>query len=48
MFIRIDIKPFEDKIWLASPTMHGEELEYIHDAFEKTGDDVIIWIRFWD
>lgn len=24
---RIDLKPFEKKIWLSSPTMHGEELE---------------------
>lgn len=23
------------KIWLSSPTMHGEELDYIHEAFEK-------------
>lgn len=23
------------KIWLASPTMHGEELEYVHEAFDK-------------
>lgn len=31
-----DIKPFENKIWLASPTMHdGVELGYIQDAFEK-------------
>ena len=32
----MDIKPFEKKIWLASPTMHnGKELSYIQDAFEK-------------
>jgi len=24
-----NLKPFENKIWLASPTMHGEELQYI-------------------
>jgi len=29
------IKKFEKKIWLASPTMHGDELKWIHDAFEK-------------
>ena len=23
------IEPFKDKVWLSSPTMHGEELEYI-------------------
>ena len=28
------IKPFEKKIWLSSPTMHGEELEYIQEAFD--------------
>lgn len=27
------IKPFEKKIWLSSPTMHGEELEYIKEAY---------------
>lgn len=30
----MDIKPFELKVWLASPTMHGEELEYIKEAYE--------------
>ena len=29
-----DIKPFEKKLWLSSPTMHGPELEYIMDAYE--------------
>lgn len=24
-----------EKIWLSSPTMHGDELDYIHEAFEK-------------
>lgn len=28
------MKPFDNKIWLASPTMHGEELEYIKRAYE--------------
>lgn len=28
------IKPFEKKIWLASPTMHGEELKWVADAIE--------------
>lgn len=27
-------KPFEKKVWLASPTMHGEELAYITEAYE--------------
>ena len=31
----MDIKPFENKIWLSSPTMHGDELKWVTDAFEK-------------
>ena len=27
------MKPFKEKIWLASPTMHGPEIEYIKDAY---------------
>lgn len=30
----MQIKPFENKVWLSSPTMHGEELEYIKEAYE--------------
>lgn len=34
MFIKKDdIKPFESKVWLASPTMHGD------DAVWKFGQD---------
>lgn len=29
-----DIKPFTNRRWLSSPTMHGEELEYIKEAYE--------------
>ena len=29
----MEIKAFEKKIWLASPTMHGEELEYVTEAY---------------
>lgn len=29
-----DIVPFEKKLWLSSPTMHGSELEYMKEAFE--------------
>ena len=25
---------FENKLWLATPTMHGEEMEYIQRAYE--------------
>ena len=28
------VKPFEKKIWLASPTMHGDELKYVTQAYE--------------
>ena len=27
-------EPFERKVWLSSPTMHGEELEYMKRAYE--------------
>ena len=27
------IKPFEKKVWLSSPTMHGEELAFMKEAF---------------
>ena len=29
------MKPFEKKVWLATPTMHGEELKYITEAYES-------------
>ncbi|HAM14875.1 MAG TPA: aminotransferase DegT, partial [Eggerthellaceae bacterium] len=28
------IQPFEDRVWLASPTMHGDELRWMQDAYE--------------
>ena len=31
--INPNIKPFEKKVWLSSPTMHGPELEYMSQAF---------------
>ena len=35
MYVRkYDIKPFENKVWLASPTMHGDELQYVTEAYE--------------
>ena len=30
----MDIKPFEKKIWLSSPTMHGEEIEFVKEAYD--------------
>ena len=29
------MEPFEKKIWLSSPTMHGDEQKWVNDAFEK-------------
>ena len=29
------IKPFDTKLWLASPTMHGDEQKWVTDAFVK-------------
>lgn len=30
----MNFEPFEKKVYLSSPTMHGEELEYITEAYE--------------
>lgn len=30
----MELKPFESKVWLSSPTMHGEELKYVTEAYE--------------
>ncbi len=27
------VKPFEQKVWLSSPTMHGDEQKWVNDAF---------------
>lgn len=29
------IKPFESKVWLSSPTMHGDEQFFVNEAFES-------------
>ena len=29
----MELKRFENKVWLSSPTMHGEELQYMEEAF---------------
>ena len=35
MFKRKDeFKAFENKVWLATPTMHGTELDYVKEAYE--------------
>ena len=28
------MKPFENRLWLSSPTMHGDELKYMTEAYE--------------
>ena len=30
----IILKKFENKVWLATPTMHGEEIKYITEAYD--------------
>ncbi len=34
MFENRSFKKFENKVWLSSPTMHGDELKYITEAYE--------------
>ena len=34
MFDKTEVKPLENKVWLSSPTMHGEELQYMKDAYD--------------
>ena len=28
------IEPFQTKVWLSSPTMHGDEMEYVTEAYK--------------
>lgn len=36
MFVKKEnFKPFAEKVWLSSPTMHGDEQKWVNDAFEK-------------
>ena len=30
----MDIKPFDSRVWLSSPTMHGEEMKYMTEAYD--------------
>ena len=35
MFVKKnEFTPFTSKVWLASPTMHGEEMKYVSEAYE--------------
>ena len=33
MFKNNSFEPFKEKVWLATPTMHGEELQYMTEAY---------------
>ena len=30
----MEIKPFKEKVWLSSPTMHGDEIKYVEEAYK--------------
>lgn len=30
----MNVKPFQSKVWLSSPTMHGDELKWVTEAYE--------------
>ena len=30
----MEFQAFKNKIWLSSPTMHGEEMQYVTEAYE--------------
>ena len=30
-----EIDPFENKVWLSSPTMHGDEMEFVREAYDS-------------
>ena len=32
--VEMVIHPFKHKIWLSSPTMHGDELKYVTETYE--------------
>ena len=34
MFKRTDIQPFEQKVWLSSPTMYSDSMKYVMEAYE--------------
>lgn len=36
------IEAFENKVWLATPTMHGEEMRYVQQAYDTNDIEVII------
>ena len=30
----MDLKPFANKVWLSTPTMHGDEIKYVQQAYD--------------
>ena len=32
--MKMNFEPFRDKIWLSSPTMHGDEMKYVEEAYK--------------
>lgn len=34
MFSNKDIESFDSKVWLSSPTMHGDEIRYVQEAYD--------------
>ena len=31
----MELKSFEKKVWLSTPTMHGDELKYMKEAYDN-------------
>jgi hypothetical protein len=40
------LKPFENKLWLSSPTMHGEEQKWVDETISFNGNNVVSTSRF--
>ena len=39
------IEKFEPKVWLSSPTMHGEEFEFLKEYAKTMGDHNADWVE---
>ena len=46
MFKGNDIKTFESKVWLSSPTVHGEEIKYMTEAYDTNWMSTVWDTRF--
>lgn len=31
----MELQPFEKKGWLATPTMHGDEIKYVQEVYDS-------------